>query len=178
MRGLAIRTARAVNRVACRSGRVWAERYHARALASPREVRGALVYILRNGRKHESAEVGPFDPCSSAPWFDGFRGGAPTPPVGVAPPVARPRTWLATVGWRRLGLIGPDEAPRAVMDQSRRGAGQLDGPRCGQGRSRHHRSAAQRQCARARNEARALRRKPRRQRGLAAFVRVVLGRAC
>jgi REP element-mobilizing transposase RayT len=114
MRGLTIRTARAVNRAAFRCGRVWAERYHARPLASPRQVRNVLVYILRNGRKHESAEVGAFDPCSSAPWFDGFRDRGPIDPPGVARPVARARTWLAGVGWRRLGLIRTDEAPRMV----------------------------------------------------------------
>ena len=122
MRGLTIRMARAVNRVAHRDGAVWAERYHARALASPREVRNVLVYLLRNGRKHESAEVGPFDPCLSAPWFDGFRDGAPAAPAGVERPIAKPRTWLAGVGWRRLGLLGAHETPRLTSASRRRRA--------------------------------------------------------
>ncbi len=50
MRGLAIRVALAVNRVLVRKGRVWADRWHGRALTTPREVRAALVYVLMNVR--------------------------------------------------------------------------------------------------------------------------------
>ena len=53
IRGLTIRLARAVNRTLGRHGRVWADRYHARALTTPRAVRHALVYVLRNRQKHE-----------------------------------------------------------------------------------------------------------------------------
>src|SRR5207249_5379538 len=52
LQGLAIRIAKAVNRVLGRRGRVWGDRYHARALRTPREVRNALVYVLQNWRKH------------------------------------------------------------------------------------------------------------------------------
>src|SRR5881398_1377484 len=45
LRGLAIRVARALNRALGRRGRVWDERYHARALITPRAVRYALVYV-------------------------------------------------------------------------------------------------------------------------------------
>ena len=45
VRGLTIRLARAVNRVLGRTGRVWDDRFHSRALPSPREVRNALVYV-------------------------------------------------------------------------------------------------------------------------------------
>jgi REP element-mobilizing transposase RayT len=38
--GLAVRVAKAVNRVLGRRGAVWGDRYHARCLATPREVRG------------------------------------------------------------------------------------------------------------------------------------------
>ena len=48
IQGLAIRIARAVNRVLRRRGRVWIDRFHARALRTPREVRNALVYVLQN----------------------------------------------------------------------------------------------------------------------------------
>ena len=48
LRGLAIRLARAVNRVLHRRGPVWGDRYHARALSTPRAVRHALVYVLMN----------------------------------------------------------------------------------------------------------------------------------
>src|SRR6185369_3488108 len=52
IQGLTIRVAKAINRVLGRRGRVWGDRYHARALATPREVRNALVYVLANWRKH------------------------------------------------------------------------------------------------------------------------------
>lgn len=77
MQGLSVRVARAVNGALERKGSVFADRYHARALTTPRAVRFALRYVLLNARKHfprGAAEVpmGFVDPCSSAPWFDGF----------------------------------------------------------------------------------------------------------
>ena len=71
MRGLATRVALAVNRALGRRGRLWSDRYHARALSTPRAVRAALVYVLANVRKHLRVASG-LDPCSSAPAFDGF----------------------------------------------------------------------------------------------------------
>jgi len=58
VRGLAVRVAKAVNRVLRRRGRVWGDRYHARLLRTPREVRNALVYVLNNFRKHFRAARG------------------------------------------------------------------------------------------------------------------------
>jgi hypothetical protein len=116
VRGLAIRIALAVNRALGRSGRVWGDRYHVRALRSPREVRNALVYVLMNFRKHLRTRTPGIDECSSAPWFEGFRSrtGAPLPPQQRArPPTSLPRTWLATTGWRRRGLIALHERPVA-----------------------------------------------------------------
>jgi hypothetical protein len=52
MMAIGSRLALAVNRVTGRhSGRVGAERYHARLLRSPLEARGALRYVLLNARK-------------------------------------------------------------------------------------------------------------------------------
>src|SRR5215472_9222912 len=48
--GLAIRLTRAVNRVLERRGSIWDDRYHARPLRTPREVRSALVYVVQNFR--------------------------------------------------------------------------------------------------------------------------------
>src|SRR5262249_24586111 len=110
MRGLAIRVARAINRVLGRRGTVWRERYHARALRTPREGRHALVYGLMNFKKHGS-DVGEIDARSSAPWFDGLRGALCMRSSAPAP-VVRARTWLAAVGWRRHGLISLEECPR------------------------------------------------------------------
>ena len=57
LRGLAIRIARAVNRALSRRGTVWGDRYHARALTTPRAVRHALVYVLMNRHKHHGGEA-------------------------------------------------------------------------------------------------------------------------
>jgi putative transposase len=109
-RGLSIRVARAVNNVLGRKGPVWGDRYHARALRTPRETRHAVVYVLMNFKKHRPQDRRPFDPCSSAAWFDGFRSAPPPPPD--PPPTWKPRTRRASTGWRRHGLIGWGEAPK------------------------------------------------------------------
>jgi hypothetical protein len=92
---LKIRVARAINRRLRRSGAVWAERYHARALRTPREVRAGLVYVLHNWKKH-IRNVRGLDGRSSAAWFDGWAD-RPTSPIEDSPVVA-PRSWLAVVG--------------------------------------------------------------------------------
>lgn len=46
MQGLGVRLAKAVNRRLGRRGRVWSDRFHARLLRTPREVRDGLVYVL------------------------------------------------------------------------------------------------------------------------------------
>ncbi len=91
MRGLAICCALAVNRALGRRGALWADRYHAMALWTPRMVRNALVYVLANAAKHLRAVAG-LDPCSSAPWFDGFRDAAALPVRRGEPPTPPPRT--------------------------------------------------------------------------------------
>jgi len=124
MQGLAIRVARAVNRLLRIRGNVWRERYHAHTLRTPREVRNAIVYVLMNAKKHRRPVIG-LDRFSSARWFDGILGHtrAEEENTCVASPrtredentcVASPRTWLAGVGWRRYGLIHPHEAPRTI----------------------------------------------------------------
>jgi REP element-mobilizing transposase RayT len=115
MKSVGARLARAVNRVFRRRGPVLADRYHLRALRTPREVRNALAYVLLNGRRHaRGAEkrVGKdvrVDPASSGRWFEGWRTEIGT--ARDAPAVARAHTWLILKGWRRHGLIGLDEIP-------------------------------------------------------------------
>ena len=82
IQGLGIRLAKAVNRVLGRRGSVWSDRFHARALRTPREVRNGLVYVLQNWRKHIRAVAG-FDPCSSAAWFTGWSTAIPMMPGGA-----------------------------------------------------------------------------------------------
>jgi hypothetical protein len=137
MQGLSIRVARATNGELGRKGRVFADRYHARALTTPRAVRFALRYVLLNVHKHEGrgaranegrgARAVPFgfvNPCSSAAWFEGFSrpGGlvfgaaecrADFARGGLAEdaPVVAARTWLLGVGYRRAGVFDVDDAP-------------------------------------------------------------------
>jgi REP-associated tyrosine transposase len=122
MMAIGSRLARAVNRVAGRAGRVLADRYHARVLPTPKEVHGALRYVLLNARKHAAKAreaIGKgvrLDPASSARWFDGWKlksrsidDSARSP--DECPSVARARTWLLSVGWRRHGLLDPAHVP-------------------------------------------------------------------
>ncbi len=120
MMAVAARLARAVNHVTGRTGRVLADRYHLRLLATPREVRNALRYVLLNARRHAAAAraavatVVRLDPASSARWFDGWKRACRfnrENGVHERPPVARARTWLLTVGWRRHGLLDPADVP-------------------------------------------------------------------
>ncbi len=106
--GLAVRLAKAVNRIAGRHGAVWGDRYHARQLRTPREVRLGLVYVLHNWRKHIPGARG-LDLRSSAPWFTGWR--IPRQRAPGPPPVRAPRTWLARVGWMRHGRLDLAEGP-------------------------------------------------------------------
>ena len=121
MKSIAARLARALNRVSGRSGPVLDGRYHHRSLRSPREVRRALAYVLLNARRHLqkqrrnaiSAGRALADPASSARWFDGWRREVASRTLEPAMPreVARARTWLLRVGWRRHGLVDPSEVP-------------------------------------------------------------------
>jgi hypothetical protein len=125
VRGLSVSLARRVNQLVFRRGRVIADRWHGRALSTPRAVRHALVYLFGNYRKHEQPAGGVVDPFSSAPYFPGFlefAQGVPAAPdlrriAGIelarGSPVLEPRSWLLRAGWRRHGLISIREAPRS-----------------------------------------------------------------
>ena len=79
MRGLSIRAARQINRALETQGPVWGDRYHSRALKTPKEVQNAVRYVLQNFREHTRARQ------SIDPWSSGR----------ASTPVVRPRTWLA-----------------------------------------------------------------------------------
>ena len=104
-----VRIAKAINRTLNRRGTVWADRYHSRMLSTPREVRHALVYVLQNWRKHLRGVRG-VDPRSSGAWVTGWRSAIDIP--SERPLVATARTWLASVGWKRHGLIHINEGPK------------------------------------------------------------------
>jgi hypothetical protein len=104
VQGLEVRIARGMNKVMKRRGPVFADRYHARPLATPLEVRRVIEYVLKNHRHHFGDRAARFDPCSSAAWFDGWR--SPPVPTNEAQPLVRPpKSWLLRVGWRRHGLL-------------------------------------------------------------------------
>jgi len=132
MQGLSVRVARAVNGTLSRRGRLFADRYHSRALKTPRAVHFALRYVLLNARKHQTAGVdtgssvvpaGFIDSRSSAAWFDNFQrpdelvfGAAQTraqwrASSGLDAPVVLPRSWLLRKGSRRHGGFDIDEMP-------------------------------------------------------------------
>ena len=102
MRGLAVRIAKGVQRIAGCAGRVLADRYFAHILRTPIEVKNALQYVLENARRHGWRAI-MFDPCSSALWFDGWRHLVDVPPPPS--PLARARSWLLRIGWRHGGLL-------------------------------------------------------------------------
>jgi len=106
MRSLTIRVARGLNRVMGRRGRVLAQRYHARTLRSPTEVRNVVRYVLANHAKHvRGAPLG--DPWSSAPAFAEWEVlGLPALAVRYAlpdrgPPVSVAQSWLLRAGYHQ-----------------------------------------------------------------------------
>ena len=125
------RIARDVNRVARRRGRLFRDRHHRHDLRTPKEVRNAYVYVLQNWRKHARTYRGAvrrakvvhsvsdvLDPCSSASVFDGWHADAASAlsllerlPRAGPPGVVGARSWLATHGWRRRGLVHLGESP-------------------------------------------------------------------
>jgi len=109
MKGLEVRLARGLNKVMRRKGAAVAERYHARLLKTPRQVRNALLYVLGNACRHFGGTG--IDHLSSAPSFFGLR----------APLTAAPRTWLLRAGWARHGRIDPADlsAPAAARGPGR-----------------------------------------------------------
>jgi hypothetical protein len=108
MQALSIRMVHAAHRALGHGGSVFADRYHAHHLKTPRETRAALLYVLQNWAKHGPG--GDYDPRSSAIWFDGW---SKPPEADEEPLVAKPRTRLVRVGWRRHGLLRPGERPGA-----------------------------------------------------------------
>ena len=98
MKGLEVRMARALNGVMRRRGPVFADRYHAHLLRSPREAANAVRYVLQNWRVHGLGrdDASEPDPYSSA----GAQHRGP-------PLVAQPQWWMLCVG---VTLV--DDRPR------------------------------------------------------------------
>jgi REP element-mobilizing transposase RayT len=105
-----------------RRGQVFADRYHARVISSPRQCRNALSYVLNNWRRHKEdgaafARTWRVDPYSSGINFGGWTELAEsfvlfaTPPTYDRPLTCFPQTWLLKVGWMMHGLIDTHEVP-------------------------------------------------------------------
>jgi REP element-mobilizing transposase RayT len=130
MQAFGISAARNINRVIGertgkrRSGRVFADRYHARILSTPRQVRNTIAYVLNNWRHHgedklEIAKDWVLDPFASSVAFTdwkerdekGYGYRAPTGYLGFV--TWQPTLWLLREGWKRWGLISAYEVPGA-----------------------------------------------------------------
>jgi putative transposase len=99
MKGLSVRTARALNKAHGMRGQVFPDRFHSRALKSPREVAYAMRYVLGNHMKHGlSTWNETTEPCSSAAFAPG--------PDGLT---VRPKLFLIhmTLEGRWLSLAVP-----------------------------------------------------------------------
>ena len=126
--GFSISAARQINKAITerggdrRTGKVIADRYHARPLTSPRAVRNTIAYILANWR-HHGEDRAPFartwkvDPFSSGAVFFDWQELAGSPVLWPLPPtyhpliVFRPRTWLLQSWPRFHPLISVHDVP-------------------------------------------------------------------
>jgi REP element-mobilizing transposase RayT len=131
MQGFLISVARNVNTalgdgVRRRRGKVFADRYHARVITSPRQARHSLAYILSNWRRHKEDQQGLartwlVDPFSSAISFPDWEELAdkdlmwPIRETYDPLVVRRPESWLLREGWKKAGSI----SARAVPGPSR-----------------------------------------------------------
>jgi REP element-mobilizing transposase RayT len=87
MQGLATSLARRLNAAASRSGPVFVDRYHARALTTPTEVASAIRYVVGNYRRHARESL-------NRDWTDPYA-------TSIDRPLSEPETWLLRVGWRK-----------------------------------------------------------------------------
>jgi REP element-mobilizing transposase RayT len=120
MQGFEIRLAKRLNAALKRTGKLFEDRYHARILTTPTQVRNTLRYVLLNRRHHAAEKYAAknwIDPWSSAAWFDGWARPLVADTwwkrelVETEAPTRRPTTWLLSTGWKRLGLIDFDDHP-------------------------------------------------------------------
>ena len=123
MRRVVIALARRLNLLFGRKkGKIWGDRYHRRDLATPREVKNALVYLFTNAAKHGEPGQSRFvlDPFSSATALDGWDGiprAIMEAFIGTREPWKPPRarTWLLGVGWKKIhGPIVLGDAARGA----------------------------------------------------------------
>jgi REP element-mobilizing transposase RayT len=117
MQGLTVRFTKRLNRLFGRKGTMFRERYHARQLRTPREVRWGLNYVLGNARRHawqghRKLARDWVDPFSSAPEFTDWTVQPWTDACELGEVATRPaQFWLLTTGWQRSGPLDPNAIP-------------------------------------------------------------------
>ena len=122
LQGFQICAARRINTKIQRTGTVFTDRYHARLLTNPRQVRNTIAYVLNNWRRHREDRRGVFrgfriDPFASSIMFSGWANYEFSTAALRAPPtyeplwVYLPTCWLLRVGWQRHGLLDVTEVP-------------------------------------------------------------------
>ncbi len=111
--GLAMRLNRIWDRVGM--GTVFTQRFHLVVISNPTQMRNALLYVLRNDLHHGMGLKG-LDPCSSAPFFRGFRDHQPQAEDGSRVNVL-PKKWLLQYGWQRRTKM--PSKPLSIHDRPR-----------------------------------------------------------
>jgi REP element-mobilizing transposase RayT len=123
MQGFGVSAARHINRELGpwrgkkqRTGGVFADRYHAVVLSTPKQVRHTLCYVLNNWKYHGETAASlrsdwKVDPYSSAVAFEGWKQRFETPGGYASPLVWEAQTWLLRVGWKHHGPISIHEVP-------------------------------------------------------------------
>ncbi|MGE0872914.1 MAG: hypothetical protein AB7P03_30445 [Kofleriaceae bacterium] len=107
-----------------RRGQVFADRYHAEIITSPRQARHCLAYVMNNWREHKEDQLRATQTWALDLFSTGIHvphwkervhqrfvwpSGDPYDPLVVFPP----RTWILSEGWKRHGLISAHEIPSA-----------------------------------------------------------------
>ena len=119
VRAFSISVAKSLNAKLGRRGPVFADRYHAKAIAKPTQMRNALQYVLTNWLHHRPAHheiMEEVDPYSSGAEFLGWKELRGTRQFVrddgcERVPLATPRLWLTREGWRRGGEISVSSVP-------------------------------------------------------------------
>lgn len=105
-----------------RKGQVFADRYHAVIIRTPRQARSNLAYVLNNWRRHGESQLvvahkhgWRVDPFSTAPSFQGWKDVDASsllwPETYLRLPAWQPKTWLLREGWKKHGLLRTTEVP-------------------------------------------------------------------
>ena len=119
VRAFSISVAKSLNAKLRRRGPVFADRYHAKPIAKPTQMRNAIQYVLTNWLHHRPAHheiMEEVDPYSSGADFLGWKelrgSGQFERDAGFERvPLATPRLWLTCEGWKRGGEVSVFTVP-------------------------------------------------------------------